>query len=68
MLSRPTQPLRSDSVARAKVAAGEGRLDRAALLVVNPPYGFEAQMLAAAALLAPRLEAQIALAWVAGSE
>jgi len=51
-----------------KVAAPEGKLDRAALLVVNPPYGFEAQMLAAAALLAPRLEAQIALAWVAGSE
>jgi 23S rRNA (adenine2030-N6)-methyltransferase len=51
-----------------KIAMPEGKLDRAGLLVVNPPYGFEAQMRAAAGFLAPRLEAEIDLAWVAGSE
>ena len=51
-----------------KVTATEGKLDRAGLLVVNPPYGFEAQMRAAAGLVAPRLEGEIGLAWLAGSE
>ena len=51
-----------------KVTATEGKLDRAGLLVVNPPYGFEAQMRAAAGLVAPRLEGEIGLAWQAGSE
>ena len=51
-----------------KVTAPEGRLAKAGLLVINPPYGFEAEMRAAAGLLAPRLEGDIALTWVAGSE
>lgn len=51
-----------------KVAAAEGKLDRAALLVINPPYGLEGEMRAAAQLLTPRLGGEIALAWVAGSE
>jgi 23S rRNA (adenine2030-N6)-methyltransferase len=51
-----------------RVAAPEGKLDHAALLVVNPPYGFEAQMRAAAGLLAPRLAGEILLTWVAGGE
>jgi len=51
-----------------KVKAPQGKLDRAGLLVINPPYGFETQMHAAVSRLAPCLEAEIALAWVAGSE
>ena len=51
-----------------KVPAPEGKLNRAGLLVVNPPYGCEAQMRAAAGLLAPRLEGEILLTWVAGRE
>ena len=51
-----------------KVAAPEGKLDRAGLLVINPPYGFETEMRAAARLLAPRLAGEISLAWVAGAE
>ncbi len=50
-----------------KVRAPQGKLSRATLLVINPPYGFEAQMRDAAALVAPRLEGEIAL-WIAGSE
>ncbi|HWU57056.1 MAG TPA: 23S rRNA (adenine(2030)-N(6))-methyltransferase RlmJ [Rhizomicrobium sp.] len=52
----------------AKVTAPEGKLSRAGLLVVNPPYGFEAEMREAARLLAPRLDGEITLAWAAGSE
>jgi 23S rRNA (adenine2030-N6)-methyltransferase len=51
-----------------KVAAAEGKLNRAGLLVVNPPFGFEAQMRAAGRLVAPRLAGEITQAWVAGSE
>ena len=51
-----------------RVTAPEGKLDRAGLLVINPPYGFEAEMRAAAELLAPRLSGAIAVNWVAGSE
>jgi 23S rRNA (adenine2030-N6)-methyltransferase len=51
-----------------KVAAPQGKLDRAGLLVINPPYGFEAQMRAAAGLLAPRLAGEIGLTWAAGRE
>jgi len=52
----------------ARVPAPEGKLSRAGLLVINPPYGFYAEMRAAARLLAPRLDGEINLAWVAGSE
>jgi len=51
-----------------KVVAQQGRLDRAGLLVMNPPYGFQAQMVEVAGLIAPQLEGQISLAWIAGSE
>ena len=51
-----------------KVAAPEGKLAKAGLLAINPPYGFEAEMRAMAGLLAPRLEGEITLTWVAGSE
>jgi 23S rRNA (adenine2030-N6)-methyltransferase len=51
-----------------KVSAPEGKLSRAGLLVVNPPYGFEAQMREAARLVAPRLEGEITSTWVAGAE
>lgn len=46
------------------------RMIRAGVLVINPPYGFAAQMQAAAALLAPRLgnPAEIRVTWRAGSE
>ena len=37
------------------VAAAEGRLGRAGLLVVNPPFGFEADMEEILAVIAPRL-------------
>jgi 23S rRNA (adenine2030-N6)-methyltransferase len=51
-----------------RTAVAEGRLGRAGLLVVNPPYGFEAAVQAAAALIAPPLEAAIRTQWIAGSE
>jgi len=51
-----------------RIVAPEGKLDRAGLLVINPPYGFEAEMGQVAQLLGPRLDGEIALTWVAGSE
>lgn len=56
------------------VAPASERMTRAGLLVINPPYGFAAQMQAAAAVLAPRLGAKagepadITVTWRAGSE
>jgi 23S rRNA A2030 N6-methylase RlmJ len=50
------------------VSAPEGKLNRAGLLVVNPPYGFEASMREAARLVAPRLGGEITLTWVTGAE
>ena len=52
----------------ASISAPEGKLDRAGLLVINPPFGFDAAIKACAALVAPRLEASITTAWVAGAE
>ena len=51
-----------------RVPAPEGKLGRAGLLVINPPYGFDAEMRGAAHLLAPRLGGEIIPAWVMGSE
>jgi 23S rRNA (adenine2030-N6)-methyltransferase len=45
----------------------EQRLARAGLLVINPPYGFDDQMLAAADLIGPRLGARITISWIAGT-
>jgi 23S rRNA (adenine2030-N6)-methyltransferase len=52
----------------AKVAAPEGKLGRAGLLVVNPPYGFEVMMQSCAAIIAPRLQAAITIRWLAGAQ
>jgi 23S rRNA (adenine2030-N6)-methyltransferase len=49
------------------ITAPEGKLSRAGLLAINPPYGYDATMQASAALIAPRLEAVIATRWIAGS-
>lgn len=51
-----------------RIAAPEDKLDRAGLLVVNPPYGFEAQMREAAQWIGPRLAGEITFRWIAGSE
>jgi 23S rRNA (adenine2030-N6)-methyltransferase len=50
------------------ISAPEGKLGRAGLLVINPPYGLDAAMRASATLIAPRLEARIGTRWIAGSE
>jgi len=50
------------------ISAPEGKLARAGLLVINPPFGFAAVMEQAARLLAPRLEATITQAWLVGAE
>ncbi|HKX65345.1 MAG TPA: 23S rRNA (adenine(2030)-N(6))-methyltransferase RlmJ [Rhizomicrobium sp.] len=51
-----------------RISAPEGKLARAGLLVINPPFGFAAVMEQSARLLAPRLDAMIAQAWLAGAE
>jgi 23S rRNA (adenine2030-N6)-methyltransferase len=50
-----------------QISAPEGKLDRAGLLVINPPYGFDAEMYAAAEILASPLRADIAVKWRAGA-
>ncbi|MEY4966704.1 MAG: hypothetical protein RL274_2287 [Pseudomonadota bacterium] len=50
-----------------QISAPEDKLDRAGLLVINPPYGFDAEMYAAAEILAPLLRADIAVKWLAGT-
>ena len=49
------------------VPAVEGKLARAGLLVINPPYGFEAGMGQATQLIAPRLDAEIGMKWLVGA-
>jgi 23S rRNA (adenine2030-N6)-methyltransferase len=51
-----------------KIAAPEGKLSRAGLLVINPPYGFDAGVQACAATIAPRLHAEITTRWLAGAD
>ncbi len=48
------------------IDAMEGKLSRAGLLVLNPPYGFDREMQAALAMVAPRLGALAKLDWLAG--
>ena len=55
-------------VVDTRVAAPDGKLNRAGLLVVNPPYGFDAALLAAAAVIAPPLGATITSRWLVGAE
>ena len=50
------------------IAAPEGKLARAGLLVINPPYGFSAAMRAASGIIAPLLNATITSTWLAGAE
>ena len=49
------------------IPAAEGKLARAGLLVINPPYGFDTGMEQAASLIAPRLAAAISVKWLAGA-
>jgi len=63
----------ADGIAKAMtidtaIAAPQGKLARAGLLVINPPYGFMATMEQSARLLAPRLEGEITSIWLAGAE
>ena len=52
----------------ARISAPEGKLARAGLLVINPPFGFARAMEHAARLLAPRLEGEITSSWLVGAE
>ena len=49
-------------------ARREDRLTAAGLVVVNPPFGFEAEMAAALALALPLMDAKARFLWLAGSE
>jgi 23S rRNA (adenine2030-N6)-methyltransferase len=48
------------------IDAPDGKLGRAGLLVLNPPFQFDAEMQAALAMAAPRLRAKTRLDWLAG--
>ncbi|HWA70165.1 MAG TPA: 23S rRNA (adenine(2030)-N(6))-methyltransferase RlmJ [Rhizomicrobium sp.] len=50
------------------IAAPQGKLDRAGLLVINPPFGFAGQMGEAASRIAGLMDADIRVEWRAGSE
>ena len=52
----------------AAIDAPEGKLARAGILVINPPFGFSAAMEEALAQAAPRLKAKTRLEWLAGEE
>lgn len=52
----------------AAIAAPEGKLARAGVLVLNPSFGFAAAMDGALAIAAPRLRARAQLTWLAGEE
>jgi len=55
-------------VVDARVTAPEGKLGRAGLLVINPPYGFAATMQEVAAVIARRLDTTVTVQWITGSE
>ena len=57
---------RQGAACEIAMEADAGRLCRAGLLVLNPPYGFDGAMMEILALLAPRLAAQTRMDWVAG--
>lgn len=56
------------SLVDTQISAPSGKLDRAGLLVINPPYGFEAAMFASADIVAPLLAADIAVKRLAGAD
>jgi 23S rRNA (adenine2030-N6)-methyltransferase len=65
--------LAGGSIAKAlvvdtRVSAPEGKLGRAGLLVINPPYGFAAAIQEVATGLAPRLDTVLTTQWITGSE
>jgi 23S rRNA (adenine2030-N6)-methyltransferase len=51
-----------------KIAAPDGKLDRAGVLMINPPYGLAASLQQVADIIAPRLAADLRVTWLAGSE
>ena len=46
----------------------DGKMGRSGLLVINPPYGMAEQMRQVARAIAPRLDADIRITWIAGTE
>ena len=48
------------------IDAPDGKLGRAGLLLLNPPYPFESEMRVALDAVAPRLQAKVHMDWVAG--
>jgi 23S rRNA (adenine2030-N6)-methyltransferase len=50
------------------ISAAPGKLARAGLLVVNPPYGFATAIHDLGVLIAPSLQAHIQSAWLVGEE
>jgi 23S rRNA (adenine2030-N6)-methyltransferase len=55
-------------VVDTKITAPEGRLGRAGLLVINPPYGFAGTMQDVAGAISPRLDTVLSVQWITGSE
>ena len=51
-----------------RITAPEGKLGRAGLLVINPPYGFAATMQDMAKVIAARLGMAVTVQWITGSE
>jgi 23S rRNA (adenine2030-N6)-methyltransferase len=51
----------------AAIDAPEGKLGRAGLLILNPPFGFDTAVEAVLAMAAPRLHATVKLEWLAGA-
>lgn len=56
------------SLVDTQISAPSGKLDRAGLLVINPPYGFEPAMFGSADIVAPLLAADIAVRRLAGAD
>jgi 23S rRNA (adenine2030-N6)-methyltransferase len=51
-----------------RITAPQGKLGRAGLLVINPPYGFAAAMQEVAGVIARRLDTAVSVQWITGSE
>jgi 23S rRNA (adenine2030-N6)-methyltransferase len=51
-----------------QIAAPDGKLGAAGILVINPPYGLAASLQQIADIIAPRLDAGLHVTWLAGSE
>jgi 23S rRNA (adenine2030-N6)-methyltransferase len=49
------------------IAAPEGKLGRAGVLLLNPPYQFDQEMREALDVVAPKLKAKTRMDWVAGA-